>query len=106
MGLDIFWVKFAENKLEAIYDYYSFKVNLSFAKKLVNEIVDATINLKEHPEIGQKELNLFHRPQEFRYIVHKNYKIVYWINKNHNRIEIVHVFDTRQDPIKINEIDS
>ena len=31
----------------------------------------------------------------------KKYKIIYWFNKDKNRIEISDVFDARQNPIKI-----
>ena len=41
------------------------------------------------------------RDQEFRYLLYKNYKIIYWLNIKENRIEINDVFDTLQNPIKI-----
>ena len=41
------------------------------------------------------------RIQNFRYLIFKNYKIIYWFNKEKNWIEIVDVFDTRQNPPKI-----
>ena len=47
------------------------------------------------------EILLKDRFQEFRYLIYKNYKIIYWINENKNRIEIVNVFDTRQNPDKL-----
>jgi hypothetical protein len=53
--------------------------------------------------IGQIEELLIDREQSFRYLVHKNYKIIYWINLIKNRIEIVDVFDTRQNPEKIKD---
>jgi plasmid stabilization system protein ParE len=68
---------------------------------LVEGIIDATIILEKNPKIGQKEELLSNRPQNFRYLVFKNYKIVYWINTTKNRIEIVHVFDCRQNPMKM-----
>jgi plasmid stabilization system protein ParE len=104
MALEVFWLEFAESKLETIFKFYKDRVNVPFAQKLVNDIVDATSNLQKHPELGQIELNLVHRKEQFRYIVHKNYKIVYWINAIENRIEIAHVFDTRQNPTKIGEL--
>jgi len=68
---------------------------------LVNGIVDTTIDLNKNPQIGQIEVLLKDRFQEFRYLIYKNYKIIYWINENKNRIEIVNVFDCRQNPIMI-----
>lgn len=103
MELDIYWLQFAEDKLIDIYNYYEDKASPKIAKKLVNGIIDTTINLKKQPKIGQVERNLAEREQEFRFLVHKNYKIIYWINFKFNRVEIANVFDTRQDPKKINE---
>lgn len=104
MELEVYWLEFAENKLEDIYGYYSIKASKRVAENLINGIVDATIGIEKQPEIGQIEIKLKQKKQEFRYLVFKNYKIVYWINYDFNRIEIVNVFDTRQDPEKINEI--
>ena len=73
-------------------------------KKLINGIYNEAFNLKKHPEIGQKEELLKNRKQEFRYLVYKNYKIIYWINDKEKRIEIIDVFDTRQNPIKIERL--
>ncbi|MCR9183334.1 MAG: type II toxin-antitoxin system RelE/ParE family toxin [Flavobacteriaceae bacterium] len=103
MGLEVYWLELAENKLEDIYSYYSVKASKRVAEKLITGIVDATIGIEKQPEIGQIEVALKHKEQEFRYLVFKNYKIVYWINDNFKRIEIANVFDTRQDPEKINE---
>ncbi|MGB0880876.1 MAG: type II toxin-antitoxin system RelE/ParE family toxin [Polaribacter sp.] len=103
MELKIFWLQFAEDKLDDIYRYYQIKTGKQIAKKLINGIVKTTVDLGKQPEIGQIEISLSHRKIEYRYLVYKNYKIVYWINKLSNRIEIANVFDTRQDPNKINE---
>lgn len=103
MGLEVYWLELAENKLEDIYKYYSEKASKIIARNLVNGIVDKTLGIEKQPEIGQVEISLEHRTQKFRYLVFKNYKIVYWINYGQGRIEITNVFDTRQDPIKMNE---
>ncbi|SFG49171.1 ParE toxin of type II toxin-antitoxin system, parDE [Algoriphagus hitonicola] len=57
--------------------------------------------LKKNPKIGRIEELLKERKERFRFLIYKNYKLIYWINKKENRIEIVDVFDTRQNPIKI-----
>lgn len=103
MELEVYWLDLAEHKLEEIYEYYSIKANKKVAKRLIIGIVNSTIGIENQPEIGQIELNLKHREKEFRYLVYKNYKIVYWINYNFNRVEIANVFDTRQNPNKIEE---
>lgn len=101
MELSIFWTDFAKNELRQIFDYHKDKAGSTIAKKLVNGIYKTTLLLIEKPEIGQKEELLAGRPQGFRYLVHTNYKIIYWINSEHHRIEISDVYDTRQNPIKI-----
>lgn len=104
MGLTVFWAQIAEGKLEDIYRYYQLKASSKIAKKLINGIVDTTIDLEKNPSIGQIEELLFHRNEEFRYLVYKNYKIIYWINKAYGRVEIVTIFDCRQNPIKMKHL--
>lgn len=70
-------------------------------KKLVDTIYDATETLKHQYETGQREELLIERIEEFRYLVVKNYKVIYWFNIAENQIEINDVFDTRQNPIKL-----
>ncbi|WP_298507563.1 type II toxin-antitoxin system RelE/ParE family toxin [uncultured Kordia sp.] len=105
MELEVYWLEFAENKLHDIYDYYSLKANKRVAQKLVKGILDTTIGVEKQPKIGQIEISLQHRKEEFRYLIFKNYKIIYWINDEFQRIEIVNVFATKQDPKKINEME-
>jgi hypothetical protein len=70
-------------------------------KKIVDGIYNETLKLKTQPEIGQIEELLESRSQNFRYLVFKNYKIIYWINNDKNWVEINDIFDTRQNPPKI-----
>lgn len=101
MEIEIYWTDFAKEELNKIFDYYHQKVNLKLARKLTTQIVSDTNILKTFPEIGAREENLKLRPQKFRYIVSTNYKVIYWLNKEMKRVEIVDVFDTRQSPEKI-----
>jgi len=101
MALIVYWTQIAEDKLDDIFYYYKLKASLKVAQNLINGIVDTTIDLNKNPQIGQREILLKDRFQEFRYLIYKNYKIIYWINENKNRIEIVNVFDCRQNPITI-----
>ena len=104
MELTVYWTRLAENKLTDIYNYYEIKVSIKVAEKLVQGIIDRTINLEKNPFVGQKEELLTNRSQEFRYLVFKNYKIIYWVNTKKKRIDIANIFDTRQHPIKIKEV--
>jgi len=99
--LNLFWTDFSQKELEKIYEYYREKAGVRVAKNLVNGIYNEVLKLKIQPRIGQEEEFLKNRKQEFRYLVYKNYKVIYWINEEENRIEINDVFDTRQNPLKI-----
>ncbi len=101
MGLKVFWTAFSERELANIYEYHKEKASIRIAKNLVEGIFNETLKLKTQPKIGQPEELLKNRKENFRYLVYKNYKIIYWINEKESRIEINDVFDTRQNPEKI-----
>lgn len=104
MELAVYWTQFAENKLEDVFSYYIEKASENIALQLVNGIIDKSLELEKNPLIGQKEMLLSDRIQEFRYLIYKNYKIIYWVNEANQRVEIVTLFDCRQNPIKMAEI--
>lgn len=101
MGLEVYWTEFSERELKKIFDYYDKKVSYRVAKKLTDGIYNEALKLEQQPEIGQIEESLKDRKQEFRFLVYKNYKMIYWINIVESKIEINDVFDTRQYPAKI-----
>ena len=101
MELVVFWTDFSKSELKLIFKYYKEEANLKIAKKIVAGITSETLKLSKQPEIGQQELLLIDRKQKFRYLIFKNYKIIYWINIQKKRIEISDVFDSRQNPLKI-----
>ena len=101
MGLRLYWTEFAQRELENIYDYYRKKAGARVSKRIVEGIYNESLKLKSQAKIGQREDLLVNREEKFRYLVFKNYKIIYWINESKNRVEINDVFETRQSPIKI-----
>ncbi len=101
MELKIYWTDFAKLELRKIFDFYKEKANLKIAKKIIEKITTSTVRLSNQPNMGAREPLLQNRKQEFRYLICDNYKIIYWHNKEKNRIDISDVFDTRQNPIKL-----
>lgn len=101
MELNIYWTEFAKKQLEEVFEYYKEEASLKVANKLIIGIIQKTINLKTNPEIGAVEEFLSERKEKFRFLVYKDYKVIYWINKSENRVEIADIFDTRQNPIKL-----
>ncbi|WP_343695081.1 type II toxin-antitoxin system RelE/ParE family toxin [Flavobacterium sp.] len=101
MGLTVYWTQFAEDKLIDIFEYYKYKAGVKVAKALVDGLVDASLSLEFNAYGGQKEELLSDRIQDFRYLIFKNYKIIYWINEYKKAIYISNIFDTRQNPTKL-----
>ena len=104
IAFKILWIDFAINQLKDIFDYHLVKASPIVAQRLVQKIIDATIILENNPKSRRKEELLLNRPQEFRFVVVKNYKIIYWIDYEFNIINIATIFDTRQNPKKISKI--
>jgi plasmid stabilization system protein ParE len=103
MELTVYWTQTAEDKLNDIFEYYKFNAGVRIAKKLINGIIDTSLELDKNAYGGQKEILLENRIQGFRYTVFKNYKILYWIDETNKIIFISNIFDSRQNPNKINQ---
>ena len=101
MEIKVLWTDFAKSAVRSIFDYYLEHVSRNLARKLVVGIVSETKLLQFQPTIGTIEPLLEKDSRNFRYILYKSYKIIYWINEDRKAIEIVDVFDSRQNPIKI-----
>jgi plasmid stabilization system protein ParE len=98
--MKVIWSDFASETLKDIYDYYKEVANEIIARKIKENIFIATRQLINHPESGQIEETLLQIEEGHRYLVNNNYKIVY--KKVIEGVLITDIFDTRQDPIKIN----
>lgn len=86
--------------LQEIHAYHKEVANAQVATRIVDDIFVSTRQLPTHPESGQIEpllaaLNLGHR-----YLVSGHYKVIY--REIDEGILITDVFDTRQDPAKMN----
>ena len=101
MKLEVIWSEFAEFQLEEIHKYYKEEANLKIATKLVKDIINSSKKLSKSPYIGQREIRLAQRKIQYRYLIHKHYKIIYSVDENNKLIRIADVFDTRQYPPKI-----
>jgi len=102
MEIRIEWSELSERQLKDIFDYYSFEASSRIARKIINKIIDRVSILENNPFAGPKEELLSNYPEEYRYLVESNYKIIYW--KKGNTITIASVFDCRQNPNKIRKV--
>lgn len=101
MKYTIIWSAFAEKQIDNIFEYYEENVSLKIAKSIVKTIILAPEKLKNHPKMGAKETLLENRKIEYHYIIKANYKIIYAVDEQNYQIKISDVFDTRQNPVKI-----
>jgi len=97
--VNIEWSELAISQLKDIYHYYTSNANPITAKRIINRIFKRVEILQKHPLSGQKEDLLYDYPEDFRYLVESNYKIIYWIENE--LITIAAIFDCRQNPEKI-----
>lgn len=95
------WSGFSEKQIDAIFDYYTQKATYNVALDIVTKILLAPNVLIDNPKIGQKEHTLQHRLITYHYILALNYKIIYSIDDTEMLIKIADVFDSRQNPNKI-----
>ena len=102
MILKIVWSEFAETQLDEIYEYYKKEASIRIARKLVKGIINEPKKLIKTPCIGQEEELLKQREIHYRYLLFKNYKLIYAVDKENGFIKITDVFDTRQNPPKMN----
>ena|SRR5690606_1462960 len=101
MTLKTIWSEFAETQLDEIYEYYEKKASPQAAKKLLTGIINEPKKLIKTPLIGQEEELLKQREIHYRYLIFKNYKLIYSVDMENGFIKIADVFDTRQNPPKI-----
>ena len=99
--MKIVWTDFAIENLKSIFDYYVIKANRKVAHKIRKQILDSTKQLIKNPDSGQLEFYLERINLNHRYILIKNYKIIY--RTIDNQIVISDIFDVRQNPIKMND---
>ena len=101
MALKIIWSRFAETQLDEIFEYHKKKASPRIAKKLLIGIINEPKKLIKTPLIGQEEELLKHQDIHYRYLVFKNYKLIYSVDAENGLIKIADVFDTRQNPPKL-----
>lgn len=100
---DVQWSKFALKKLQQVHKFYIKIANKEVADKIVDEIFDCVKTLGHSSFIGQQEPALEKLKKEHRYLLSHHCKIIYKIDLN--TVYITHIFDTRQNPIKLKATD-
>lgn len=99
--MEIIWSEFAEKQLDGIFQYYNQNAGTRIAKKLIRSLLNEPKKLIKSPYIGQIENLLQKRDNTYRFLIFKNYKIIYSVDHEKGFIKVADVFDTRQNPEKI-----
>jgi len=99
--MKIVWTDFAISNLKDIFDYYAIEAHKKLAHKIRKQILKSSKQLINNPNSGPIEPNLLILNKNYRYLVSGNYKLIYRIVDN--EIIIYDVFDTRQNPPKMND---
>ena len=97
--VEVIWTKFALSSLSKIYEYSKFNAGRNIANEIKDELIDVSIQLKEHPLSGAEEEHLAKLKQGHRYLVKDKFKVIYKISND--ILYITDVFGARQNPEKI-----
>jgi plasmid stabilization system protein ParE len=89
VNFKIIWSEFAETQLDDIYEYYKKKTSLKIANKILTDIIKESDKLIKASFIGQEEDLLKDREIHYRYLVFKNYKIIYSVDEQDGFIKLL-----------------
>ena len=101
MKFEVIWSDFASECLDDIFKYYSSHASEKVAYKLIRSIINEARILDSNPFVGQPEPLLADRPKIYRYLIYKNYKIIYSVSEYEKIVKVHDVFDARQNPEKL-----
>ena len=103
MGLEIVWSKNASQTIELAHKQYSKIVGISNSQLFIERLIDKVNNLSFSPNLGK--IIKFNN-NTFNYFIHSHYKVIYQVRliKGIEKILILLVSDTRQNPNKLNEL--
>lgn len=82
-----------------IYNYYYLHISRQMAKNITKGIRKDIKLLAKQPYLGKVETR---GTSTFYVLISVNYKIIYTVSANELQIVIVEVFDSRQNPSKLN----
>ncbi len=98
----ILWTDTAKMSLKLIFDYHKKNTNSSVANKIRRQIFNDVKLLRTGLFLSTKEPLLLDFEKEYRYLVSRNYKIIYFVDADNIIISLI--FDTRQSPQKLYSI--
>lgn len=100
--MKIVWSHVAIISLREIYNFYKENVSQKVASNIRDNILRSVSILKKQPYIGKNESFNTNNDKSYLVIISGIYKIYY--NINQNNIEVLVVFDNRQNPAQLLKI--
>lgn len=94
--VEVIWTKKALKQLERAVKYIREEQGISYAKIVLEKVLNSTELLEKTPEIGTIEPLLLHKKSEYRFLVVWSYKIIY--RRAKNKVVISRVFHTSRNP--------
>lgn len=103
MGLEIVWSKNASKTIELAHKQYSKIVGISNSQLFIDSLIDKVNNLSFSPNLGK---TIQFNNNTYNFFIHSHYKVIYQIRliNGIDKILILLVFDTRQNPKKLTEL--
>lgn len=93
------WTALALADVEGIIDSYQ-DIGEAAVRKLVKPILENAGRLEELPYLGVEWRDL-EPPGRYRHLVVGKFRVIYRVDKPSERVLILRVWDTRQDPHKL-----
>jgi len=95
--VQVIWSTEALVDLEVIYDFLAEK-SATAAQRITEGILDRTRQIETFPESGARQETIKTTGKIYRYLVEREYKIIYSYQEEGQVAYIETIFDTRQDP--------
>ncbi len=98
MRLEVIYSTEALEDFSAILSYYTTFISYTIAENIETGILSHISLISENPGIGHNDR--FTKRADYFVFVSVNYKIVYLVESD--KVYIIRIFDSRQDPSKLN----
>lgn len=99
MAIQIKWNRKALKQFDGAIDYGYKNFGKLVTQKFYERVMSYESLLAHNPEMGIVEIYLSHRNIAYRsLVVHKYFKLVYYIKPNKDELHIAAFWDTRREP--------
>ncbi len=98
---EIIWTDKAKQQLRSAVNYVASSSSIYYANIVLNGILEQIEVLNIFPKAGKTEPALLDKKFEYRFLIRWSYKIIYRTSVNNEKVCIVRIFHTSQNPNKL-----